>query len=304
MSLIIAKIIDGSIQFESDTKISGENVIRNNATNGRLKVLILSYNLVLSYAGDIALAEDAYNYFVEKAKIEIKWNDYILFLSELSKTNQVDFILAGYNENPFIFKIKNGVIESTENAWIGDYYAFCEFQKYFNEQNDNNISNKFTNSFNKVITNQLNESVGEFHITVKANLNDFRLNGKLIPVFQYKIKSNIQIGRPKNISFNKDTRISPIPSGNSFEGDYSISHFTNPTQEYSVIAIYFEYAKFGLFYKFGNLLSGIIYRSSNSQDFVNEIFKETGFELEGFQVLNNNLGFKFIKVEKNKKERS
>ena len=99
MSLIIAKIIDGKIQIESDTKISGENVVRNKPVKGRLKTLILDHGLTLSYAGDIALAEDAYDWFIEKAKSTMRWEEYLNYLNDLSKTNQVDLILGSITKS-------------------------------------------------------------------------------------------------------------------------------------------------------------------------------------------------------------
>ncbi|MBL4668272.1 MAG: hypothetical protein JKY30_03305 [Flavobacteriales bacterium] len=298
MSLVIAKIIDGKIQIESDTKISGEHVVRNNPINGRLKALILAHNLVVCYAGDIALAEDAYNFFVEKAKTKIDWQEYINYLIEISKTEQVDFILTGYSTNPFILKIKNGTIEESKTAWIGDYKAFKEFQEHFvSNGKDENLSERFTNSFNLVVKNQLNPTVGEFHISVKANLDDFKLPDKTVPVFQYKIKSSLTLGRSKTVNIKKKGVAEPIPSGNAEDGTYSISYFTNFTQERSGIGMYFEFGGFGIFLCPGNLLTNKKYVTEDAQEFVNLVFKETGIELRGMQSLKDTIGFKYIGPE-------
>lgn len=299
MSLIIAKIIDSKIQIESDTKISGENLVRNNPIDGRLKALILAHNLVVCYAGDIALGEDAYDFFIEKAKTRIDWQEYLSYLNELSKTNKVDFILAGYSGEPFILKIKNGAIEQADSAWIGDYSAFKQFQEcYLAQYNSDNLSERFTNCFSSVVESQLIPTVGEFHVTVIANLDDFKLSEKEIPVFQYKMKSSIRIGRAKTIVIKEKGVPEPLPSGNANEGDYSISYFTNFTQEWAGIGIYFEYGKFGIFFCPGKLLKSIKYASKDAQEFVNTVFNETGIELRGMQALENTLGFKYIGPEK------
>jgi hypothetical protein len=301
MSLVIAKIIDGKIQIESDTKISGEHVVRNNPIKGRLKALILAHNLVVCYAGDIALAEDAYNFFIEKAKTKIDWQEYLNFLNEISKTKQVDFILTGYTNTPFILKIKNGTIEESKTAWIGDYEAFREFQEhYISKGKDENLSDKFTNSFSSVVQNQLNPTVGEFHVTVKTNLDDFEFSNQLVPVFQYKLKSSITIGRSKTIEIKEKGVPAPFPSGNMNEGDYSISYFTNSTQQWAGLGIYFEYGKFGVFFCPGKLLKSKKYNSQNSQEFINTVLKETGIELRGMQILENTMGFKYIGPENEK----
>lgn len=299
MSLVVAKIIEGKIQIESDTKVSGENVVRNNPIKGRLKTLILDHNLTLSYAGDIALAEDGYNWFVERAKSKVLWEEYLIYLNELSKTDQVDFILAGYSTEPFILKIKNGQIEQSSSAWIGDVKAFSEFQGYFLEKDENkSTEEKFTASFRSVVQNQLNPTVGEFHITTSANLDDFVDGERKIPVFQYKLKSEIVIGRSKNIEIKEKGVGVPLPSGNSVEGDFAISHFTNFTQSKSSLGIFFEYGKFGIFYCTGKLLNGIKYDAPNAQEFINLVFRETGCELRGMMALEDTFGFKFISPEK------
>lgn len=299
MSLIIAKIIDGKIQIESDTKISGENVVRNNPVKGRLKTLILDHGLTVSYAGDVALAEDAYNWFIEKAKSTVRWEEYLNYLNDHSKTKQVEFILAGYSKDPFILKIKNGQIDQSSTAWIGDLNAFREFQEYFFTNNrKESPSDKFTNSFRKVVQNQLNPTVGEFHITTSSNLDDFIEDGKETPVFQYKLKSEIAIGRSKKIEIKEKGEAVPLPSGNSIEGDFAISYFTNFTQTRSSLGIFFEYGKFGIFYCAGKLLNGIKYDAQNAQEFINLVFKETGCELRGMLALENTFGFKFIAPEK------
>lgn len=299
MSLIVAKILNGKIQIESDTKISGEHVVRNNPVNGRLKALILAHNLTVCYAGDVALAEDAYNFFIEKSKNKIAWSDYILYLTSLSKTNQVDFILCGYSPQPFILKIVNGKIEQADSSWIGDKVAFSEFQNYFlDSTNDDTTSSHFTNSFHKVVMNQLNETVGEFHITVKTNTESFKDQGKNVFVFQYNTKSEHVVGRSKTLRFEKKGEAIPLPLGNASEGDYVISYFTNYTQQWASLGIYFEFGGFGILYPSGKLLNGIKYESKDAQEFVNAVFKDCGIELTGIQTMKDTMGFKLIGPEK------
>lgn len=295
MSLVIAKIIEGKIQIESDTKISGDHVVRNKPIDGRLKSLVLAHNLAVSFAGDTELAKDAYEYFVKNANSKIEWKEYLEYLNDLSKTNQVDFILAGYSPDPFLLKVKDGNIEDLNSAWIGDQAAFSEFQRYYLSQDGSKkLSEKFTDSFHLVVKNQLNPRVGEFHVTLKTNLNDFQYEGHPVPVFQYNLYSELIIGRPKNLNFEQKGKPIHLPPGNSLEGDYSISFFTNPTQEWASLGIYFEYGKFGLFFCFGKLLESTKFNTASAQDFVNDVFNETGIELQGMLVMVDSLGFKFI----------
>ncbi len=298
MTLIIAKIIEGKIQIESDTKISGENVVRNNPIKGRLKSLILSHNLTVCYAGDIELGEDAYNFFIQKAKTKIEWQDYLNYLQELSGTKEVDFILAGYSPNPFIIKIKDRQIEQSESAWIGDYSAFTEFQSYFLSDSKNNKQSEwFSNCFGKVVDSQLNQSVGEFHVTVKTNSADFKFHNKTVPVFQYQLKSSLTLGRAKTVSFKEKGIPEPIPSGNAEDGTYTISYFTNFTQEWAALGVYFEIGAFGILFCPGDLLRSKKYAEENAQDFVNKVYNDTKIELKGLQALKDTIGFKYIGPE-------
>lgn len=300
MSLVIAKIIHGKIQIESDTKISGENVIRNNPIHGRLKSLILCRNLVVGFAGDVALGEMAYKFFYERLTLGIELEDYILFLKELSESNQIDFILAGYSITPYIKKISKGEVEDSISAWIGDIDAFEEFQECFLTENlSESLSDRFTKAFGKVVRNQLNASVGEFHITTVTNLNDFVYEGINIPVFQYKIGSEVVMSRPKQIEISEKGIAVPLPSGNPMDGDYSISFFTNLTQDQACVGLYFSYGKFGLFYGHGNLFQSIKYNAIDAQDFINRIFDDYGYELYGFNLVGATLKIQYIGPKKN-----
>jgi len=171
MTLIISKIIDNKIYIESDSKITGDRIVRNNPIDSKhckLKALILDPKLCLCYAGDIYFAEQAYKFFIKESKNKLDWNLYRNYLLQLNieSENSTHFIMAGYNNSnlPLLFEIKDRKISQVQQSWIGDKESFSYFQKYFLAELNENVKPKFaiSNAFRKTLKNEFSDVVGGF----------------------------------------------------------------------------------------------------------------------------------------------
>ena len=219
MTLIVSRIIENKIYIESDSKITGEFVVANNPLDSKLKALILAPKLCLCYAGNISYAEQAYQYFVEKSQNRFDWNHYLEYLLELNKESNdgTDFILAGYNGiKPLLFEIRNKKITQVQQSWIGDKKSFSSFQEYYQSEIEGNTEPKVAlgNAFRKVLNNEISESVGGFHFSIKSNDKDYTdsVTGNTSTVFEYIRKGESYLGRPTEIKIIEKNKANTIYS--------------------------------------------------------------------------------------------
>jgi len=306
MTLIISRIIENKIYIESDSKITGEFVRRNNPLDSKLKALILAPKLCLCYAGNISYAEEAYIYFVEKSKNTFDWNHYLEYLLELNKQSNdgTDFILAGYNNNtPLLFEIKSNKINQVQQSWIGDINSFSSFQEYYQSEIIKNTEPKVAlgNAFRKVLNNEISETVGGFHISVKSNDKDYTdsVTGNLSTVFEYTRKGEAYLGRPTIVKIIEKNKFESIPSGDSSSGSYALAHFTPLPLEENCIGVHFGHGNFGVFYPPKNLINRKVYTEVSAKEFLNKIFKDYNIKLSGFEITPGTMGFKLIEGDIN-----
>jgi len=301
MTLIVSRIIENKIYIESDSKITGEFVVRNNPLDSKLKALILAPKLCLCYAGNISYAEQAYQYFVEKSQNKLDWNHYLEYLLKLNKESNdgTDFILAGYNGfKPLLFEIRNKKITQVQQSWIGDKKSFYSFQEYYQSEIEGNTEPKVAlgNAFRKVLNNEISESVGGFHFSIKSNDKDYTdsSTGNISTVFEYIKKGESYLGRPTEIKIIEKNKYESIPSGDSSSGSYSLTHCTPLPLQESCIGVHFGHGNFGIFYPPKDLINRKVYPEVSATEFLNQIYKEYDIKLSGFEITQSSIGFKLI----------
>ena len=174
MSIIIAKIQNKECFFFSDTKVTlpsddptvfGEQKLRLAPEEGSLKVHILQRRICIAFAGTVEICEQIIqSLFKEKPdRIPEYLQDELI-----RKNDNSEFILALVDKehNPRLFHIDQKKCEEGISFWIGSQKAFSEFQSFFVESSINNLMEKTSWSFQKMIENTNEPTIGDFVIGV------------------------------------------------------------------------------------------------------------------------------------------
>ncbi|MEO9533872.1 MAG: hypothetical protein ABJG68_02660 [Crocinitomicaceae bacterium] len=301
MTLVVAKILDQKIYIESDTKITGHSIVRNDDLKGNIKALILEPRLCLCYAGNVHFAEVAYIHFMEKSKTTIAWNDFIQHLFKLhQESNQeTDFILACLESSgPLLIEIKDGKATQTQSSWIGDKDSFNEFQKHFLADRLNEVEDhiQMHKAFEIAFRSDRSDAVGGFQISVYTDTKSAIVTEtkEPYPILRYKDGTSLISGRPKTLSFEGKNQPSAIPIEGASEGAYFESLFVTTGDSPACLAIHLGYAKCSLFFPPADLLNGELYTDMTGEEFVKEIYVQKKLKLAGFQPMPGTMGMKFI----------
>ena len=130
MTIVVAMRFDQRICVMSDTIILIEGSTRNNIIPGRLKSIVVSDWLTISYAGLSTQAIDAIRVLDRCSSITT--DSVVQYLVETSSKylNELDFIVCSHESSARLIKIANGVVSEGVNAyWIGNLQAATELSK-------------------------------------------------------------------------------------------------------------------------------------------------------------------------------
>lgn len=284
MSLVIAKIVDGRIRIESDSHLYNPPSQRQNPLDKKnhldaiLKVIIVSPRLTICFAGDVQNAHVAIGKIIRLvsertiASREIAEN---VLKEHLRFNRSVDFILASTVSNILqIYRISDGTIASNlDSAWIGDPSGFELFQKHFHDQNTiqtaSDSRERFAHAFDAVMNaNQLN-TVGSFKITISSD----RENG----IFKY-LFSGISDVRIKVAEEDAGQQV----FSDSASGGYTMVQVSTSRSDAPALAVFIYQIGAGLlFYPSCSLTAIRINHQSSISEFIDEIRRQYGIELQG-----------------------
>lgn len=301
MTLIIARIYDKKICIDTDSKITGEEVVRHDPVQGRLKALILDPKLCLCYAGNISYADEAYHYFLKQSTLGLDWNDYLQYLLQinLKSDNGTDFILAGFNGNiPLLFEIKDGAISSTQQSWLGDKSSFSAFQRLYQDEIDKKVEpiEAQSNSFRATLSSEISESVGGFHFSVMSNTKDYTdsSTGEISTVFEYRSRAELYNDQPVKIKFVEKDKWVSVPSGNAATGSFALSLCTSLPLQKPSLGVHFGHGNFGILFPPDNLVSTEVYSNVSASEFLDTIYEKHSLKLQGFEIQPETMGIKLI----------
>ena len=282
MTLIVSRVVNRQIKIISDSKVTDQNVVRNNPLMGNLKSFILNPQLAVSFSGNVHYAEKFLSiYFSNQIKT---FNDlkYCCLALNNESDDKTDFIIASLTDKPSLHKITNGRIEDNlTNAWIGDKVGFNKYQGYFHTSNSNNVFSKMTSAFNKVISDESIESVSDFQITVDTVYHD-KLNADF---FIYAMNMSMNLA-PQSHELKLDkgkNKVSvKIPFGGPEIGSFGSSYLRSYDFLKPAIAIHFPQGKFGvLFCPMISFNKGIIIKEQDGETFAQKIKDVYDIPLEG-----------------------
>ncbi len=285
MSLIIAKIINGKIYIESDSKVTDKDTVRTDPLCGLLKTIIIHPFISISFAGVIYFAEKALKNIFEVNEFDLNSLTELLYNTHIESDNKTDFIIASIiNNEPILIKISNKIIEQgVKSAWIGEPDGFNYFQsKYIPllSQGIDEISS-FRDSFKNVIDHSRINTIGNFQISLhtddKICLEQY--------VFLYSINIEINVSEPQTIHFENAEERRPIPLGTVAGGSYGISYLVTISPNYHGVAIHFTHGNFGTIFCPQLSFTGIIVPNVNGIEFAKQIKDKYGIPLTGFVKL-------------------
>lgn len=289
MSIIIAKTEGDQCIICSDTKVSidngdlsvtGDGKVRLPITDGVLKTHIVAPKINISYAGDVRTATKIVHKLISEKPINI-----LEFIkNELIKNNNdVDFIVAYHlDKNPQLYKITKDNIQKGDSFWIGDIFAFSEFQSYYNspENTIKNFNDRFYDSFTELINQTGINTIGNFSISVS-----FRKEYDYF-IYDRKLESYNELHK---ISLKKGERLL-MDEGAPQLGSYMVSNLISKDPNNQAVALFFNHANFGILYiamsEKWNTSKGISFSNNNLEKFISKVLEQYNIKLTGISFNN------------------
>ena len=273
MSLIIAKIHKSFFRIESDTQVTFHNT-RMPRHSGKLKSIIISQDIVVSFAGNYEYGCESLNDILEINSPKVEEIIEILLKSNISSDNEVEYILSIANNGKEIIEIKeNKVRRNLVSAWIGNVEGFKKFQKCFVPMMNSGLPDKlgaeyiFVDCFKSVMNSV--QTVGDFSIAVKLGDYGFYYTGSRKRTVSAKTsKDSLNQGSdPLDI----DIELRPE------NGDFSIEYLRSDDR--LSIGIYYSLGLFGVLLnpKLSNEVNYI--KAVDKKEFINSIKSEYNIDL-------------------------
>lgn len=277
MTLIIGRIVQGSLRIDSDSRITDPNIVsnRNSVFSGLLKTIILHPKLCLSYAGGVDVAQEA----IEQV---YKLNDQTpekikKLLVDINKESQyeTDFLIASLENQALLYKISNGKVDaSNQNHWIGDIDGFNLFQKKFHLNlkgtDRKHIMEVQSQAFKEVLSSGTIESVGGLHITVHTTPKGL----------EYLMQHSFSMGQPTSVVLKGNQSI-PIPFGDAATGAFSYSYLISSNPLQPAIGIHFPLGNFGTLYYPRLTRKIVIFRNVDPFEFAKKVMEDYRVDLTG-----------------------
>lgn len=283
MTLVVAHSLKEDLRIVSDSKKTSPEEILRGTENSVLKAVVLHPDLCVCFAGSIGRSQVA----IEKLGID-RGNSFDLeeVLEQLLNEHRVgnkdpDFIVAALSPTTTLSRISGGELARNLSAcWIGNYDAFCGYQKHFQATPLPNeidvpdtkyrfyaLVSKMEESFRAVIRNNAYVDVGEFTISVMRDLDGLK----------YAPAANTALVN-QSIPPNAWT---PLQFGSPTEGGYSYSIMTPLEAGIGAVGVHFYQGELGaLFYPMRSPIS-IVYWNVSADQFRDRVYEEFGFEIEG-----------------------
>ena len=168
----------------SDTMISGDSLSRTNAIPGRLKIIALSPNLTIAYAGhaDPALhvIRRIFREYLTRPKDDIFE---ILRAFTASADHDVEFLVASHDPQADLRRIWDGILSNPlPRAFIGTNDIEAQVERALNREGEPG-PRQFRDAFIRCFTNKeihLGTGVGGFPILLSAGTDGHRYKGHYV----------------------------------------------------------------------------------------------------------------------------
>jgi hypothetical protein len=293
LTLVVACKSENDIFMVGDTRVLNHYNQPLSVHDGALKVLTISKNICIGFAGDIS-NQDA-EFLTEICRIghQCVYDEIVDKLTELHKKNdgRLDFIIGSLAPTPELVVIRNmQVNRNVNNAWIGHPDAFEVFQQarlsgHSPDQNcREDIRPKLDirqipehigvradafiamcDAMSLVVENESIPSVGDFYVAVSSGTDGFHY------------LSHARVDAPPQPPHSGERT---VEFGSAQEGGCSL---TTLTPKPGCVAIGFHYfqGNFGVLFNPQKSFNPLVFREVTCKDFVEKVRCLYNIDLEG-----------------------
>jgi len=313
MTLVVSKIIDGTLHNISDSLITDKDNFEHTYKPNKdmftsiLKTAIIHRRVCISYAGTVKVADDCLNEIINKKSYTIKWVVEYIKKITLNSNNETQFVIYYIDDDGEVhqWKIVNGDLLDFTNSLlcIGDPRAIEVFEKKFNELINSGTKESYAMriAFDFTLADDSIDSIGHFPIHVKSRkmtLSKGNSNHDEI-VFNYSEMMISQLKHDMPLKL-KSEGIVNLPV-NPTEDLTGMSMFVTECPNKFGIAIYSLSHKKGLLLCPKLNLRRIVFKTvkgetieSSYQNFIDDIYEKYKLPMRGLIWLPDVFGFKTI----------
>jgi hypothetical protein len=133
MTLVVARVTPLGVRLLGDMRVTDPNAARPRGYVGAaLKMILLRPTLCIAYAGNVGAALEAIR---EVHSRDLSADDAATYLLDAHRRSAVgaDFLVASLRPSRLV-AVKDGSMETVPAAWIGDFEAFAEYQRYYDQE--------------------------------------------------------------------------------------------------------------------------------------------------------------------------
>ncbi|MCE9553010.1 MAG: hypothetical protein K8T91_06485 [Planctomycetes bacterium] len=234
MSLVVANKTDDGIILVCDTKITYKHDDLNPYLAGVVKITVLNDHCAVAFAGDLGHAKRGLGRLsADQTAIQV-----VESLRDLSTDSgfNATFIVASYESQCQLFRIRDGQADEVASVWIGDQEAFQAYQAFFTESDKSDLHANTESTFLQVIQmpEECSPETGSLYSRMFAALRAVidsqvikSVSGFVVPVFIHKkafvIGSYFSLfRRPLLISELTATK-GVVPFGDASTGTFSVN---------------------------------------------------------------------------------
>jgi hypothetical protein len=271
-----------------DTRVTYPHGENPHYLRGTLKAILLHPALCIAYAGDVASALSAIRDLRVSRSSGFSLEKVESFLERAhNRTSaEMEFIVASALDGETLTVIREGRATRTDNCWIGDIFAFEEYQRLFHTAAPISQSTEIdpTLAADLQVANRMNQAMeGIAASSSVASVGELILNVVLTKDgFVYAPRAWMQGGRSQTIPSGVPTK---VQFGGAAEGGFAYSVLSSRTPGIGAIGVHFYQGRLGVLFSPMQLgEQPALYRRVGHDEFRAAARKEFGFDIQGPQI--------------------
>lgn len=286
MSLIVAKIIRGSVRILSDTKLGHNSGLRLGPLQGTLKSIIVNSKLCVSFSGN-SIALNVIRQIDRNTEYSVKNLDAILSLlyaSHCEGGRNKDYLVALAGPPPSLHRISNGNVEKDIlNAWIGDQAAFEAYQACYHSLSQNKFAQEHSDETSPL------ETYGRMSDAFRAVIADPQISSVdhfLLTATSFSSAMSGFHFLPSMVGFdflpvNTSGEISLIRPSGTAEGGYNYTILVPSVVGIGIVGVYILQNQLGVLFYPMRFDEAKLYKNTQIDYFVTCVYLDFGFWLDG-----------------------
>jgi hypothetical protein len=280
MTLVVAETIGSCFHIQCDSLITNRDVVRPNDIPGRLKSIVLSRDLCVSFAGRADAALDAIRQLYPSTGSRL---DASLLVDELYETHkasggEIDFLVCSLGLGGRFVKIAgDSVAEGADRYWIGDPAAVSEFQRQFdlsvppqNASPDHKATSRSLDAFSSLLRETRLPTVGGFRFHVASVSGAFQYMDEAA---SYYPTQDIPSGVATALRF-----------GGPAEGGFAYSVLTPDQAGVPIVGVHLYQGRLGLLYDPLNHDDAIQIPNVSHKEFREKVLALCGVSIDGLTL--------------------